>query len=129
MSGWSNDQITKTCSETNLERFVAKFYASPQSCEQIFCHMQDATIDGKLLRDPRPDRLLLTLYYLKKYPDKHDLGAFVQSTEKSALSWAKGYVDYIQALKEKKASTVGHEICVYFFLPHENSSIIDSLAL
>ena len=54
---------------------------------------------------PMPDHFLLALFYLKKYPDKHDLAAFMQSTEKSALKWVKEYVEYIQALKEKKVGS------------------------
>ena len=49
-----------------------------------------------------PKYLLLAFYYLKKYPTKHGLAAYLDETEKTALKWVHVYVKKIQSLKEQK---------------------------
>jgi hypothetical protein len=66
--------------------------------------IQDPDLDDARISNPNPRHLLSALYYLKKYPTKHDLAAFLDSTEKTALGRAHRYVKAIQALKEKKVS-------------------------
>jgi hypothetical protein len=63
--------------------------------------------------------LLLALYFLKKYPTKHGLAAFLYSTEKTTLGWVWRYIITIQALKENKVRALGHPssqtiICSYY---------------
>ncbi len=92
----------------NLPRFKDIFYASPQTAENIFVNIQDEDLGESRISKPDPIYLLLALFYLKKYPTKHDLAAFIDSTEKTVLGWAKRYVKAIQALKEKKVSNCFH---------------------
>jgi hypothetical protein len=71
--------------------------------ENIFDDIQDGDLGESRIFKPNPLYLLLTLFYLKKYyPTQHALAAFLDSTEKTVLAWAKRYVKAIQALKEKR---------------------------
>jgi hypothetical protein len=81
---------------------------SPQTAENIFADIQDKDLGESRIPKPDPIYLLLGLFYLKKYPTKHALAAFLDITEKTVLAWAKHYVKVIQALKEKKASNCFH---------------------
>lgn len=94
-------QFENSNDATNLGRFKDFYYACPQTCEQLFIAIQGVEIDGKLLKNPRPDRLLQALYYLKKYPTTKELST-LGGTEKSALGWVNDYTRRIQALKAEK---------------------------
>jgi hypothetical protein len=59
-------------------------------------------------KSPNPLYLLLAMLYLKKYPTKHALAAFLDGNENTGLAWAKRYIKLIQAFKEKKVSHIIH---------------------
>jgi hypothetical protein len=105
LAGFSGYTIRRNEKKMNRERFNDSFYASPQTVENIFDDIQDEEL-GEIRPDPL--YLLLSLYYLKKYPTKHAQAAFLDRTEKTVLTWAKRYVKAIQALKEKKVSNYFH---------------------
>ena len=46
--------------------------------------------------------LLLAFYYLKKYPTKHGLAAFLDQTEKTALKWVHLTLSKLHTLKDRK---------------------------
>ena len=104
LAGFSSYTIQRNATKMNLERFKDSFYASPQTSKNIFVDIQDEDLGESRISKPNPIYLLLALFYLKKYPTKHALAAFLDSTEKTGLDWAKRYVKAIQALKEKKVS-------------------------
>lgn len=105
MAGFSHAMIENTCLNTNLERFSSFFFASPETCEHVYRDIQDESIEGCIgLKDPKPERFLLALYFLKKYPTKQELAAFLKMTEKTALNWAHTYVEAIRSLKDEKVS-------------------------
>jgi hypothetical protein len=103
-AGFSVSTVERTGKGTSTERFKDKYYACPRTVEQILAHIQDPGLGEAQIENPKPRHLLLTLYYLKKYPTKHDLAAFLDSTEKTSLKWVHIYVKAIQALKGKKVS-------------------------
>jgi hypothetical protein len=76
--------------------------------DTFFDDIQDEDLRESIISKPDPLYLLLVLFYLKKYPAKHALAAFLDSTEKTVLTWAKRYVKAIQALKEKTVSNCFH---------------------
>ena len=103
MAGFSHAMIENTCLNTNLERFSSFFFASPETCEHVYRDIQDESIEGCIgLKDPKPERFLLALYFLKKYPTKVAQAAFLGCVEKSALVKTWRYIRAIQALKEKR---------------------------
>ncbi len=106
LCGWPSSKIEKANANSKEVRFRAKYYASPASCEIIFHDIQETEVDvdgqATTLRRPNPRYFLMALFYLKKYPDKQDLADFLKLSEKTALLWAKRYVEHIQALKELK---------------------------
>jgi hypothetical protein len=108
LAGFSGYTIRRNEKKMNLERFKDSFYASPQTAEDIFADIQGEDLGENRVAKPNPIYLLLALFYLKKYPTKHALAAFLDSTEKTVLAWAKRYVKAIQALKEKKVSNCLH---------------------
>jgi hypothetical protein len=108
LAGFSGCTIRHNKKKMNRERFKDSFYASPQIVENIFDDIQDEDLGESRISKPNPLYLLLGLFYLKKYPTKHALAAFLDSTEKTVLTWAKGYVQAIQALKKKKVSNYFH---------------------
>jgi hypothetical protein len=108
LAGFSSYTIRRNEKKMNRERFKDSFYASPQTVENIFDDIQDEDLGESRISKPNPLYLLLGLFYLKKYPTKHALAAFLDSTEKTVLTWAKRYVKAIQALKEKKVSNCFH---------------------
>jgi hypothetical protein len=108
LAGFTPYTIRRNEKKMNLERFKDSFYASPQTVENMFADIQDEDLGESRISKPDPIYLLLGLFYLKKYPTKHALAAFLDSTEKTVLAWAKCYVKAIQALKEKKVSNCFH---------------------
>ena len=108
LAGFSNYTIQRNEKKRNLERFKDSFYASHQTAEHIFSDIQDEDLGESRIVKPNPIYLLLALFYLKKYPTKHALAAFLDSTEKTVLTWDRRYVKAIQALKEKKVSNCFH---------------------
>ena len=101
LSGYSYRTIEKNCYATNLSRFKDSYYVTPDTCEKIFEDIQADDCKAKVAK-PCPRYLLLGLYYLKKYPTKHQMAAFMDASEKTMLSQSSKYVDALQGLKEKK---------------------------
>jgi hypothetical protein len=104
LAGFSVSTVERTGDGTSTERFKDKYYACPRTVEQLLADIQDPGLGEAQIENPKPRHLLLTLYYLKKYPTKHDLAAFLDSTEKTSLKWVHMYVKAIQALKGEKVS-------------------------
>ena len=98
--GFSEKTIERTGLTTNTERFRDYYYVHPDTCEIMFHDMQ---LTGAQLA---PKRFLMALYYLKKYPTKHGLAAFLDETEKTALKWVHAYVALIQGQKDNKVRSV-----------------------
>ena len=101
LSGFSYRTIEKNCYATNLSRFKDNYYVTPDTCELLFVDIQSDACKAKVSK-PCPRYLLLALYFLKKYPTKHQMAAFLDGSEKTMLTQSRKYVDAFQGLKEKK---------------------------
>ena len=97
MLGFSEKTIEKTCNATNVERFRDSYYTYPKIASILFDDLQKVDWATNV----KPRHLLLALYYLKKYPTKHAMAAFLHETEKTALKWAHRYIKMIQDLKTR----------------------------
>ena len=106
LAGHDPQRTARTCYNTNLERFVSCYFASPIVCEKIFEDLQTTTIEGAKATDPKPRKLLLALYFLKKYPGKCGLEAFNDSTEKTALLGAWEYIILSQSTSSRPSRAV-----------------------
>jgi hypothetical protein len=96
----------RTCDDTSHERFKDHFYASPKTIAQILTDIQDPDLGDARISNPNPRHLLLALYYLKKYPAKHYLAAFHDSTEKTALGRAHRYVEAVYSIHNFRNSKI-----------------------
>ena len=100
LSGFSSQTINRNGSKINNDRFQDKFYVCTKTALEVFEAIQ---IPGPhCISKPDPQDFLLCLYYLKKYPTKHELAGFVDISEKTALGKVEKYVKAIQALKSRK---------------------------
>lgn len=83
LAGFSPEMIGRNARRMNLEQFKDFFYASPKTVESLFQDIQHPDLGAARIAKPNPKYLLLALYYLKKYPTKSGLAAFLDSTEKT----------------------------------------------
>ena len=97
--GFSEATVRRTGKTTNEERFRAFYYCAPETCEYIFQDLQVTEDLDAQVSNPDASQFLLGLNYLKEYPTKYGLAAYLDSTEKTALKWAEYYVRKIAALK------------------------------
>ena len=111
LAGHAERSIDRTRLKKNLERFEAKYYASPETCCEILFDLQVTAIDDARVEKPNPRHLLIALNYLKEYPTDNNLAGMFGCNEKTAKKWANFYVRKIQALKE-------HKIKFLFDQPH-----------
>ena len=101
LCGYSVQTIDRNCDATNLSRFKDNYYITPTTCSIVFEDIQ-STENGARIDKPNPKYWLLALYYLKKYPTKHQMAGFLDVREATALTNSKKYVDALQGLKEMK---------------------------
>ena len=93
LCGFSDKTIARNGVSINEARFKDKYYVTPTTCAEIFQDMQKYGFDrDEENKKIKPDYLLLALFYLKKYPTKHDMAAFLDCSEATALSKSKSYV-------------------------------------
>lgn len=102
LCGFSDKTIARNGDSINLARFTDKYYVTPSTCEEIFNDLKEAADEDEHDVDVNPDYLLLALYYLKKYPTKHDMAGYLDCSEATALKKSKEYVKLIQMLLPKK---------------------------
>ena len=102
LSGYSVGTIKRNGPSINEDRFKNKYYACPDTVEQLLDEIQDPNKSSAHIRKANPQDLLLTLYYLKKYPTKFDMSGFNDQSEKTVLGKVHRYVKAIQGLKERK---------------------------
>ena len=103
LCGFSDKTIARNGVSINEARFKDKYYVTPTTCTQIFQDMQKYGFDrDEENKKIKPDYLLLALFYLKKYPTKHDMAAFLDCSEATALSKSKSYVKILQSLLPHK---------------------------
>ena len=90
--------------QANKERLRAYYYCSSlETCEFIFQDVQvTKDLEAHVLNPDTTSQFLLGLNYLKEYPTKYGLAAYLDSTEKTALKWSEYYVQKIAALKASK---------------------------
>lgn len=101
LCGYSDQTIGRNCDATNLNRFKDNYYITPTTCSIVFEDIQSNQNEARIDK-PKPKYLLLALYYLKKYPTKHQMAGFLDIREATALANSKLYVDALQGLKEMK---------------------------
>ena len=114
--GFSAETIKRTGHKTNLERCQAFYYATPEVSTKMFDDLQTTDDVQARIKKPNPHHFLLALNFLKEYPTKYGLAAFLDSTEKTGLKWSEEYVKKIAALATKKIEWVfddpqNDEIC------------------
>ena len=107
--GFSKKTISKCKATTGIVRFCDKFYVGPKTCSEIFLMIQEEALGQHTIEKPNPSHLLLALYYLKKYPTKHELAGFLDSCEETALKHAKRYTSAIAALRLYKIKWIFDE--------------------
>ena len=98
--GWSEKSISRNGNKNKDIRFRDRYYVTPKTWATIFNDIQD--IGEASIKKPNPRYLLLALYYLKKYPTKHEMASFLDGNEGTALNQSKKYIKAIQALKVQK---------------------------
>ena len=102
LCGFSSKRINKVKETTKLLRFADKYYISPDVCSTLYEDIQSNDIEDRI-ENPNPSYLLLSLYYLKKYPTKHEMAGFLDCCEDTALKYSKLYAKAIAALKATKS--------------------------
>lgn len=106
LCGFSQKTINKNSATTKHIRFRDKFYALPNMCALLYIDIQSDDLGLDQIINPTPEYLLLALFFLKKYPTKHDMAGFIDSCEETALKKSKEYVGAIQALSKKKINWI-----------------------
>jgi hypothetical protein len=88
--------------ETNMERFMAHFGTSPESCSAIFVDLQ--TTQNATARIAKPDILyfFVALNWLKTYRTEAQTAGTFKLDEKTVRKYVWNYVWAIQALKDQK---------------------------
>mmetsp|Transcript_20787 Transcript_20787/g.31303 ORF Transcript_20787/g.31303 Transcript_20787/m.31303 type:complete len:121 (+) Transcript_20787:37-399(+) len=102
IAGFTETTIERINEKTNLERFRGRFYANPETCQDILNGLQRPDIEDSYTKKPNPKYVLLALNYMKEYPKQGTLAGTFHITEKTALKQAKTYVKKIQGLKKIK---------------------------
>ena len=95
------------CHETNIERFLAHFGASPETLCAIFPDLQMTQIEAARIAKPSILHFLMTMYCLKTYSSEPMMAATFKVDEKTARTQVWKYVLVIQALKEQKVNATG----------------------
>ena len=101
-AGHTQRSINRTKYDRNVEYFEAKYYVCPKTCQDLFRDLQSTNIEGPNIGKPKPQHLLMALYYLKVYPTEKNFGGYFHVSEKTAKKWAIIYVQRIQALESLK---------------------------
>jgi hypothetical protein len=93
--------------ETNIERFVSHFGASPESHSAIFADLQTTQIEAAWIVKPYILHFLMAMYWLKTYPSESVIAGTFKVDEKTVRTQVWTYVLAIQALKEQKVNAAG----------------------
>ena len=106
--------------ETNVERFVAHFGASPESHSAMFSDLQTTEIKAARIAKPYILHFLMAMYWLKTYASESVMAGTFKVDEKTARTQVWKYVLAIQALKEQKvnAETLILTLFVFLLVPY-----------
>ena len=86
--GFSTRSINRTWESINVDRYQAFYYATPEVSSLIFKDLQSTDIPGAKINKPNPHHMLVGLNFLKEYPTKFGLAAFLDSTETMSREFA-----------------------------------------
>ena len=78
--------------ETNIERFLAHFGASPETLCAIFSDLQTTQIEAARIAKPSILHFLMTMYWLKTYSSETVMAATFKVDEKTARTQVWKYV-------------------------------------
>jgi hypothetical protein len=90
--------------ETNIERYVSHFGASPQSHSAIFSDLQTTQNKAAQITKPSVLPFLMAMYWLKTYQSESVMAGTFKVDEKTVRTYVWKYVLAIQALKEQKVN-------------------------
>lgn len=93
--------------ETNVQRFVAHYGASPESHRAMFSDLQTTQIKTAHIAKPYILHFLMAMFWLKNYPTESVMAGTFKVDEKTIRTQVWKYVLAIQALKEQKVNAVG----------------------
>jgi hypothetical protein len=96
--------FAKMVAETNIERYVSHFGASPQSHSAIFSDLQTTQIKAAQITKPSVLPFLMAMYWLKTYQSESVMAGTFKVDEKTVRTYVWKYVLAIQALKEQKVN-------------------------
>jgi hypothetical protein len=92
----------RVCDKTNLSRFAATFGVSPLICSMVFRDIQLHVDDGATIDNPKPLMLLMSLYWLYRYPVETMTAVCFKFDEDTVRKWVWKYCKAIQALLPHK---------------------------
>jgi hypothetical protein len=110
--GYSDFQRDRVCNETNRNRFVAAFGVSPLVCSMVFRDIQLHIADDATIDNPKPLMLLMSFYWLYRYPVETMTAAHFKFDEDTVRKWVWKYCKAIQALLPHK---VKKSRCLIFY--------------
>lgn len=88
---------------SNVRDFQDSFGSSPLVCALIWEDLNATEVaSAQLLRHLSPDKFLMAMFFLKRYPVGKMLAGRFKVCAKTASKWAWYFATKIQALKEKK---------------------------
>lgn len=88
--------------EMNVERYMANFGASPETCSAIFLDLQTTHIPTARIDKPNVQYLLMAINWLKTYRTESQMAGTFKVDEKTVRNQVWKYVRAIQALKGQK---------------------------
>jgi hypothetical protein len=98
--------------DTNMERFLAHFGASPESLCAIFLDLQTTHIEAARIAKPSIAHFLMAMHWLKTYPSDAVIAGTFKVDEKTARTQVWKYILAIQALKEQKVIAITEHFCL-----------------
>ena len=111
LAGWTQNRLDRNSDSNKIMHFKNKYYASPTTCSDIFLDIQTETMVGESkITKANPTYFLLSLYYLKKGPNKLDMADYINGSATTALKHCKIYIDTIQALLKVKVRWLFNDV-------------------
>ena len=104
--GFELHRILNVSRRTNVDRFKSHYGSDPVVYAQIWEDLQFTTIPEARIdtRAVHSSHFLMTMYFLKCYPNEAQLAASFSICEKTVRKWRWYFARKIQALKSEKVS-------------------------
>ena len=105
IAGYS-DKRQQTVLTTTIKRFRGSFGPLPKTAADLFVEVQAEDLGEKRIIKPNVHYLLMALMWLNTYRTSEDMGGLFKLNVKTVDIKIWMYVDAIQALKDKKVSSI-----------------------